>query len=94
MNAMGSFLPLLANGSEAASVLFVFAADTPTQRRAIHEEALYRLDAATALSEVLTTTRIEAHGSLSHVPLMDAVGILMRDARGLLSAMDADEDDA
>ena len=55
MNAMGSFQPLAVDGGEAGSVLFVFAADTPIQRRAIHEEAIYRLSAATALSDALMT---------------------------------------
>lgn len=87
MNAIGSFHPLITEGTDAESVLFVFAADTLPQRRAIHEEALHRLSAATALSDALLTTRIEAHGPWSHTALLEAVHILTRDAQGLLSAM-------
>lgn len=93
MNATGSFHPLIAEGPDAESVLFVFAADTPTQRRAVHEEALYRLSAATALSDALMTTKVEAHSGWSHVPLLEAVGILARDAQGLIEAMVGDHAD-
>lgn len=91
MNAMGSFQPLVADGTEADSVLFVFAADTPIQRRAIQEEAIYRLSAATALSDALMTTKVEAHSPWSHISLLEAVNILTRDAQGLLSAMVDDD---
>lgn len=94
MNAIGSFHPLIAEGADAESVLFVFATNTSTQRRAIHEEALHRLDAATALGDALMTTKIEAHSPWSHAPLLEAVTILTRDARGLLSAMAGDDTDA
>jgi len=94
MNPIGSFQPLIAEGAEAKPVLFVFAADTPIQRRAIHEEALHRLDAATALGDALMTTKVEAHSPWSHAPLLEAVNILMRDARGLLSAIAGDDTDA
>lgn len=94
MSAMGSFHPLVVEGAEAESVLFVFAADTALQRRAIHKEALHRLDAATALSDALMTTKVEAHSPWSHAPLLEAVTILTRDARGLLSAMADDDADA
>ncbi|MBN8740584.1 MAG: hypothetical protein BGP24_21520 [Lysobacterales bacterium 69-70] len=87
MDATGSFHPLIANGADAKSALFVFAADTPIQRRAIHDEALHRLVAAIALSEALLTTKVEAHGPWSHTALLEAVHILTRDAQGLLSAI-------
>ncbi|WP_386067853.1 hypothetical protein ACFJIW_24045 [Tahibacter sp. UC22_41] len=87
MNAIGSFYPLIAEGAEAESVLFVFAANNLTQRRAIHDEALHRLNAATALSDALLTTKVEAHSPWSHTALLEAVHILTRDAQGLLSAM-------
>lgn len=91
MEATGSFHPLIAEGADANSVLFVFAADTAIQRRAIHEEALHRLNAATALSGALMTTKVEAHGPWSHTALLEAVHILARDAQGLLSIMAADD---
>lgn len=87
MNAHGSFYPLIADGESADPVLFACAVDTPTQRRALHQEALARLSAASALSDALTTVRVEAHDDRSHVPLLEAIAILSRDARGLLVAM-------
>lgn len=93
MNEIGSFQPLIAEGADADSVLFVFAADTPIQRRAIQEEAIYRLSAATALSDALMTTKVEAHSPWSHISLLEAVSILTRDAHGLLSAMVGDDTD-
>ncbi len=87
MNAIGSFQPLITQGTDAESVLFVFAANTRIQRRAIHDEALHRLSAATALSEALMTSKVEAHGPWSHTALLEAFHILTRDAQGLLSAI-------
>lgn len=87
MNATSSFHPLIADDADARSALFVFAADTPIQRRAIHEEALHRLSAATALSDALLTAKVETHGPWSHTALLEAVHILTRDAQGLLSAI-------
>lgn len=87
MNSTGSFQPLVVEGEDAESVLFIFAADTPIQRRAIHDEALHRLSAATALSDALMTAKVEAHGPWSHTVLLEAVHILARDAQGLLSAL-------
>lgn len=87
MNAIGSFHPLIAEDAEAEPVLFVFAANTLTQRRAIHDEALHRLSAATALSDALMTAKVEAHGPWSHTVLLEAVHILARDAQGLLSTL-------
>lgn len=87
MNAIGSFHPLIAEGKDTKGVLFVFTTDTPTQRRAIHEEALHRLSAATALSDALLTAKVETHGPWSHTALLEAVHILTRDAQGLLSAI-------
>lgn len=94
MDATGSFHPLIAEGADAKSALFVFAADTALQRRAIHQEALHRLHVATALGDALMTTKVEAHSPWSHAPLLEAVTILTRDARGLLSAMAGDDVDA
>lgn len=87
MEATGSFHPLIAESADANGVLFVFTADTALQRRAIHQEALHRLNAATALSDALLTTKVEAHGPWSHTALLEAVHILTRDAQGLLSAI-------
>jgi len=93
MDSTGSFHPLISEDADAKSVLFVFAADTALQRRAIHQEALHRLHAATALGDALMTTKVEAHSPWSHAPLLEAVTILMRDARGLISAMAGDATD-
>ena len=68
MDSTGSFHPLISEDADAKSVLFVFAADTALQRRAIHQEALHRLDAATALGDLLMTTKVEAHSPWSHAP--------------------------
>lgn len=87
MNAIGSFHPLITESTDAKSVLFVLATETAIQHRAIHKEALHRLSAATALSDALLTTKVEAHGPWSHTALLEAVHILTRDAQGLLSAM-------
>lgn len=87
MDAIGSFHPLITECADARSALFVFAADTPIQRRAIHDEALHRLSAATALSNALMTMKVEAHSPWSHTALLEVVHILTRDAQGLLSAI-------
>ncbi|TDR41091.1 hypothetical protein DFR29_1113 [Tahibacter aquaticus] len=87
MKSIGSFHPLPCETGDDAGVLFAFAVDTPAQRRALHQEALARLSAANALSDALTTVRVEAHDDRSHVPLLEAIAILSRDARGLLVAM-------
>ncbi|WP_257387135.1 hypothetical protein [Tahibacter caeni] len=94
MEATGSFHPLIAESADANSVLFVFTADTALQRRAIHDEALHRLGAATALSDALMTAKVEAHGPWSHTVLLEAVHILARDAQGLLSVMSTDDTNA
>ena len=88
MSRSGSFHPLPAESGDQASVLFAFTTDTPTQRRALHQEAMSRLSAASALSDALMTARIEDHDDRSHVPLLEAIAILSRDARGLLAAME------
>lgn len=87
MNVRGSFYPLVADGEIAEPVLFAFAVNTPLQRQALHQEALARLSAASALSDALTTVRIEAHDDRSHAPFLEAIAILSRDARGLLVAL-------
>lgn len=87
MTTHGSFYPLISDGESVDSVLFAFAVNTPTQRRALQQEALARLSAASALSDALTTVRIEAHDDRSHAPFLEAIAILSRDAQGLLVAM-------
>jgi hypothetical protein len=94
LGTIGSFHPLPSESGESTSVLFALATNTPTQRRALHQEALSRLAAASALSDALMTMRVEDHDDRSHVPLLEAIAILSRDARGLLAVMGEAEGEA
>lgn len=85
-NTFGSFHPLAGDDPSAPAVLFVCAIDTPEQQRAIHEEAMTRLNAVSSLSEALMTMQIDDHGKRSHARVMEAIAILSRDARGLIEA--------
>lgn len=82
--AVGSFYPLFNTSTEDTPVLFAFAPDTPAQHDAIRQEALTRLSAAAALSDALLTVEVQAHDGFSHLPFLEAIAILSRDAMGLL----------
>lgn len=86
MNAIGSFYPLSGDDQNADPVLFALTTPTPKQRMAVYEEAIARLAAAQALSEALLTVQLEAPDRRCHLPFLEAVAILSRDAKGLLEA--------
>ena len=85
-NTIGSFHPLAGDDPSAPAVLFAYAIDTPEQQRAIHEEAVARLNAVSSLSEALMSMQIDDHDKRSHARVMEAIAILSRDARGLMEA--------
>lgn len=80
----GSFYPLHNTSPTDTPVLFAFAPDTPAQRDAVRQEALTRLSAAAALSDAMLTVQVQAHDGFSHLPFLEAIAILSRDAMGLL----------
>ncbi|TDR43057.1 hypothetical protein DFR29_10763 [Tahibacter aquaticus] len=83
---MGSFYPLASEDTEAPAVLFAFTADTPQQRRALHDEVVSRLSAVHSLSDALLAVQVEDHARRSHARVMEAIAILSRDVLGLIQA--------
>ncbi|TDR42998.1 hypothetical protein DFR29_1072 [Tahibacter aquaticus] len=79
-----SFYPLAGDNSETQPVLFALALDNPQQRNALLDEAMVRLNAATAMSDALVTAQIEPHGARTHAPFAEAIAILSRDAAQLM----------
>ena len=86
MKSIGSFYPLTADDSAAPAVLFAYAVDTPEHRRALHDEAMARLEAVASLSDALLTMQVDDHDKRSHTRVMEAIAILARDAKGLIEA--------
>lgn len=86
MNPIGSFYPLANDDPSAPAVLFAYAAATPAQQQALRNEAMARITAVSSLSEALLMVQVEAPGRSGHVPLLEAIAILSRDAKGLLVA--------
>lgn len=84
--AIGSFYPLAGDDAEAPAVLFVYAVDTPEQKRALHDEAMSRLAAVSSLSDALLSMQVDDHDRRSHVRVMEAIAILSRDVKGLIGA--------
>lgn len=85
MKSIGSFYPLAGDDvSTAPAVLFAYAVDTPEQKRALHDEAMVRLAAVTSLSDALLTMQVDDHDKRSHTRVMEAIAILVRDAKGLI----------
>ena len=82
----GSFYPIDRFAEEADPVLFVFATNTPAQRKALRDEMVARLTAIAHLSETMTYSEIESPDPRSHQGILDCVAILSRDVRGLLEA--------
>ncbi len=91
MKPIGSFHPLPTEFHSAEHVLFAFAVDTPKQRRAVHDEAMLRLKAASLLSEALLTTAVDSPDERTHVAFVEAIAILSRDALGLFEVMEPPE---
>jgi hypothetical protein len=86
-HTIGSFHPLTGDDPSAPAVLFAYAIDTPEQQRAIHGEAMARLNAASSLSEALMTMQIDDHDKRSHARVLEAIAILSRNAKGLIGAI-------
>lgn len=85
-NPAGSFYPLISEDAESPAVLFAFTADTPQQRRALHDEVVSRLSAVRSLSDALLAMQVEDHDRRSHARVMEAIAILSRDVLGLVHA--------
>lgn len=83
---IGSFFPLVDEDAESPAVLFAFTADTPQQRRALHDEVVSRLSAVRSLSNALLAMQVEDHDRRSHARVMEAIAILSRDVLGLVHA--------
>lgn len=79
-----SFYPLVGDNSDTQPVLFALALDNPQQRTALLDEAMARLNAATAMSDALVSVQIEPHGARTHAPFAEAIAILSRDAAQLM----------
>lgn len=86
MTPTGSFYPLANDDPAAPAVLFAYAAATPAQQQALRNEAMARITAVSSLSDALLTVQVEAPGRRGHAPLLEAIAILSRDAKGLLQA--------